>query len=174
MEKNIIKKLNNHILYHQNGQVKEKGNYYIDQIGIYDIEEFQVPVGEWKGWYENGHKEYIEQFNDQGKNEGIFVYWNEHGVKTKEWFYKNGQKHGPFKLWYENGKLSQETVYIDGKKDGLTTKWYEHGGKKMETTFKNGKKDGVHIEWYENGKKSIEGKFKFGVLTSKKVWKEDA
>ena len=43
----------------------------------------------------------------------------------------------------------------------------------METTFKNGKKDGVHIEWYENGKKSIEGKFKFGVLTFKKVWKED-
>tara|TARA_Y100000813_G_C24002070_1_gene276322 strand:- start:28 stop:162 length:135 start_codon:yes stop_codon:yes gene_type:complete len=44
----------------------------------------------------------------------------------------------------------------------------------METTFKNGKKDGVHIEWYENGKKSIEGEFKFGVLTSKKIWKEDA
>ena len=41
------------------------------------------------------------------------------------------------------------------------------------STFKNGKKDGVHIEWYENGKKSIEGKFKFGVLTFKKVWKED-
>ena len=77
------KNLNNHILYHPNGQVKEEGSYYIDQIGIYDIEEFQVPVGEWKGWYENGHKEYIEQFNDQGKNEGIFVYWNEHGVKTK-------------------------------------------------------------------------------------------
>ena len=63
---------------------------------------------------------------------------------------------------------------MDGKKDGLTTKWYENGGKKMETTFKNGKKDGVHIEWYENGKKSIEGEFKFGVLTSKKIWKEDA
>ena len=79
-----------------------------------------------------------------------------------------------FKSWHENGKISQETVYIYGKKDGLTTEWYENGGKKMETTFKNGKKDGVHIEWYKDGKKSIEGEFHFGVLTSKKVWKEDA
>ena len=100
MGKNIINNLNNHILYHPNGQIKEEGSYYIDQIGIYEIEKFQVPVGEWKGWYENGQKEYIEQFNDQGKNDGIFAYWNKHGVKTREWFYKDGQKHGPFKLWY--------------------------------------------------------------------------
>ena len=46
-------------------------------------------------------------------------------------------------------------------------------GKKWRRLLRMGKKDGVHIEWYENCKKSIEGKFKFGVLTFKKVCKED-
>ena len=40
---------------------------------------------------ENGNEEYIEQFNKKGQNDGIFVYWNLNGIKTREWYYKNGE-----------------------------------------------------------------------------------
>ena len=148
--------------------MKEEGRYYIDQIGIYDIEKFQVPIGEWRGWYEDGKEEYIEQFNEKGENDGIFIYWNENGIKTREWHYRNGQKDGPFKIWFADGKKSKETTYKKGKKDGLTCEWYEDGKIKMKTTFKNGLKNGTHVEWDVMGKKVIEGEFKEGVLISKK------
>ena len=60
-------------------------------------------------------EEYIEKFNEKGENDGIFVYWNKNGIKTK-WYYKNGEKDGPFKIWFENGKKSKETNYKKGKK----------------------------------------------------------
>jgi len=145
----MIKKVKTHILYHPNGKIQEEGSYYIDEIGINEIEEFEVPVGEWKGWYDNGKIEYIETFNDYGKNHGIFIYWNKNGIKTREWSYENGKKHGLFNTWYDNGQKFQETVYVNGKKNGL------------------------HTEWYDNGQKSIEGNFKFGVLISKRAWEED-
>ena len=170
MEQNISIDLKNYITYHPNGKIKEQGTYYIDEIGFDDVEEFQVPVGEWRGWYENGKEEYVEHFNEKGENDGIFIYWNEDGTKTREWYYKNGEKHGPFKIWYGDGKKSKETTYIEGKKEGLTCEWYENGNRKMETTFKKGLKNGIHTEWNENGEKTIEGEFTLGVLTSKKNW----
>ena len=90
MEQNISIDLKNYITYHPNGQIKEQGRYYIDEIGFDDVEEFQVPVGEWRGWYENGKEEYVKHFNEKGENDGIFIYWNEKGIKTREWYYKNG------------------------------------------------------------------------------------
>ena len=173
MEQNIIRDFKDYIVYHPNGHIKEQGRYYVDEIGFDDVEEFQVPVGEWRGWYENGKEEYLEQFNEKGENDGIFVFWNEDGIKTREWYYKNGEKHGPFKIWHDNGKRSKETTYIEGKKDGLTCEWYENGKRKMKTTFEKGIKNGIHTEWNENGEKTIEGKFIFGVLTSKINWEKD-
>ena len=173
MEQNISSDLKNYVTYHPNGKIKEQGRYYIDEIGFDDVEEFHVPVGKWRGWYEDGQEEYIEHFNEKGENDGIFVYWNEDGIKTREWYYKNGKKHGPFKIWFGDGKKSKETKYIEGKKDGLTCEWYENGKRKMKTTFEKGIKNGIHTEWNENGEKTIEGKFIFGVLTSKINWEKD-
>ena len=170
MEQNISSDLKNYVTYHPNGQIKEQGRYYIDEIGFDEVEEFQVPIGEWRGWYENGKEEYVEHFNEKGENDGIFIYWNADGTKTREWYYKNGEKHGPFKIWFGDGKKSKETTYIEGKKEGLTCEWYENGNRKMETTFKKGLKNGIHTEWNENGEKTIEGEFTLGVLTSKKNW----
>ena len=163
-----IKNFNKHLTYYPSGKLKEEGSFYIDQIGFDEIEEFKVPVGRWKGWYEDGREEYIEEFNEKGENDGIFVYWNKNGIKTREWYYKNGEKDGPFKIWFENGKKSKETNYKMGKKDGLTYEWFENGILKMKTNFVDGLKNGTHVEWNENGVKLIEGKFDFGFLTSKK------
>ena len=49
-------------------------------------------------------------FNEKGENDGIFIFWNENGVKTREWYYKNGVKEGPFKIWYGDGSKSKETI----------------------------------------------------------------
>ncbi len=167
MEQDISLDLNNYVIYHPNGQIKEEGRYYIDEIGFDDIKKFQVPIGKWKGWYANGKQEYIEEFNENGENDGVFIYWNQNGIKTSEWFYKQGEKHGLFKMWYQNGKKSKETTYVEGKKDGLTCEWYENGNLKMKTSFKKGLKNGMYTEWNENGEKTIEGKFTSGVLISK-------
>ena len=60
-------------------------------------------------------------FNEKGENDGIFIFWNENGVKTREWYYKNGVKEGPFKIWYGDGSKSKETIYKNGKKKWLNT-----------------------------------------------------
>ena len=109
-----------------------------------------------------------------GKEEGLWTFWSESGLKILEVTYNDGKLEGLITSWYEDGRKQSEQHFKDGKENGLHTKWYELNGKKQsEQHFKDGKLDGLYIDWYDNGQKSYEGVYKEGKVIDFKVWKSD-
>ena len=82
---------------------------------------------------------------------GKLIIYYENGQKKGEGNYKEGKQDGLWTWWDENGKKKREGNYKEGKLDGLWTHWYENGQKKSEGTVKEGKLDGLRTEWDENG-----------------------
>ena len=140
--------------------------------------------GIYKRYFDNGKQLSEENYND-GKLEGKWTYWYEHGqVKLKgnfkpyevlpedeRWersspyrFPARDSKHGKWTEWYENGQKKREQNYECGRVIGKWTSWYENGNKKSVSNYQDGGlpgmskaiADGKFIEWYENGQKKIE------------------
>ncbi len=50
-----------------------------------------------------------------GKQEGLWTYWDENGQKTGEGEYKDGKREGLGTYWHANGQKSAEVEYRDDK-----------------------------------------------------------
>ncbi len=88
--------------YHENGNIKGKGNFLSGDGGN---------VSEVSGIPRNGRN-------------GIRKFFYEEGQKDLEGTYKNGKRDGQWTKWYENGKKESEGTFKDGKEDGLFNVWY--------------------------------------------------
>ena len=125
-------------------------------------------VGESEGFsgklvttYSNGKKETEINYQD-GKQEGLDIWWWRNGNKGRESQYKNNQLDGLETEWGENGYKEAEAHYINGKKDGLETKWFRTGEKSRETNYKNGNEHGFETTWYSYGPKKSRTTYKNG------------
>jgi len=76
-------------------------------------------------------------------------YWA-NGYKKSEGTLLDGKEDGLWTYWDEKGEMSEEGTFKDGKKDGLWTYWDERGQKESEITFKDGEQIYV-IEFDEDG-----------------------
>ena len=124
-------------------------------------------------FYKNGQLKFVQNKNEDGKEDGLLISWYENGQKHSEGTWKDGEFVGLSTVWYENGQKKSEGTFKDGKEDGLFTSWYENGKKMYEGTYKNGKKNGLFTSWFENGQKKQEGLYKDGNLISYKYWNRD-
>ena len=130
--------------------------------------------GLWIGWYENGQKEFESTWKE-GHQHGLCTQWYENGQKDSEHSIKNYEYDGLRTQWYENGQKSGEWNYKNGKYNGLCTEWYKNGQKKEEVNWKEGIQHGLTTKWYENGQKNSEGTFEDGHLSWDRFrcWKYD-
>ena len=121
--------------------------------------------------YDNGNKEKEGSYKD-GIPDGLWTWWDENGLKEKEWNYKkDGMVHET--LYHRNSlQKLQETNYKDGVPDGLVTAWHENGQKDEEGTYKDGVQGGLLTRWYENGQKKYERIYKDGKSISVECWDE--
>ena len=72
--------------------------------------------------------------------------------KAGEWNYKNGKQDGLFVWWNEKGKKVEEENYINGKQDGLDVHWHNNGQKSYEANYKDGKLvEGSEKFWNNKG-----------------------
>ena len=96
----------------------------------------------------------------------------DNGQKATEVNWKDGKQDGLFVQWNEVGQKEAEINFKDGKENGLWTRWHNNGQKEQEINFKDGKEDGLWIEWDKNGQKSSEANYKNGeeVEGSRKYW----
>ena len=64
-----------------------------------------VKVGLWTEYYENGNYKFLVKFIN-GEKDGVAIYWDENGRKTKEESYKNDRLDGATVsfTWYKNGR----------------------------------------------------------------------
>ena len=98
-------------------------------------------VGESEGFsgklvttYSNGKKETEINYQD-GKQEGLDIWWWRNGNKGRESNYKNGKLNGLETEWYKGGIKQIETNYKDGEKHGLETRWNRNSVKQRETNY---------------------------------------
>ena len=112
-------------------------------------------------YYDNGNKK-AEYFEQDGKQEGLWILWYEDGQKWAERYYKNGMLHGIAKAWYKNGNLQGETTYKNNNYDGPFTLYYENGNKQTEKFYKEGIQQGKETQWHPNGKIKSEGQYNDG------------
>lgn len=112
------------------------------------VEPTVPPDGEQKGYYPNGHIEYIVT-------------------------YKNGLRNGPSKSFYENGDPKTEFYYKNSVQDGVQ-KWFREGGiPRQEQAFREGKPHGLSREFYEDGVLWVEGKHENGIRVYLKDYDEN-
>ena len=102
----------------------------------------------------------VNQRNDKGEKDGLFVSKTPDGKYRSQINYKNGKKHGEALDYYDSGKLRARINYKDGKKDGKAT-WYFDGDNVFRiNSYKDDLKNGLQQKFYKNGNKLSELEFR--------------
>ncbi|MBP7102068.1 MAG: hypothetical protein KBA86_02365 [Bacteroidales bacterium] len=70
-------------------------------------------VGEWKSYYYSGNVCYISNYNNEGKEAGLWVDYTRDGKIEAQTNYENGKKHGE-EIFYYNGILMYKNIYKNG------------------------------------------------------------
>jgi antitoxin component YwqK of YwqJK toxin-antitoxin module len=97
-------------------------------------------------------------FND-GKKDGLWIYYNAYGRVESREQYKNGNLNGFDKAYYADEKLANVILYTDDKRQGLTQNFYPDSTLKAQGRYVNGVQEG---SWYEyNPDGSLNGLYFF-------------
>lgn len=133
--------------YHQNGMVKQK--IIINEAGK-ALETF----------YDNGQPEWSEQFNPEGKLQGLRQEWHPNGQLAKQLNFEHGKEQGDRQKWYPNGQLEEKIHFIHGKQQGTACWYYDNGQLSLEIDLENGLREGLFRSYYRSGVLSAEGQYK--------------
>ena len=113
------------VSYHDNNQLKTKGNY-ID--GKRD--------GLWENFFSNGQLSITSNYKN-GKQDGLQEIFYENGQLKMKGNLKDGKLDGLWEDFYSNGQLESRGNLMDGKLDGLREYYHENGS--IESyCYKNG------------------------------------
>ena len=85
-----------------------------------------IAHGPYVSFHENGQKKAVGQ-HSEGDRTGVWVLFNERGVKTEEVEFSGGDYHGKRVQYFPSGKSRTVEHYSHGKKDGLFQEFSEDG-----------------------------------------------
>ena len=135
------------------------------------------------GGYRNGtkdgvHREYDEEGNviasqkfqlgtllaegildDQGREQGPWVYYYPTGEKKAEGSYKDGKKIDEWKYYHRNGKMEQNGRYQNNLPVGLWRWYFDDGTVLREEEYFRGLVEGPSVEYSESGEVVAEGEY---------------
>jgi antitoxin component YwqK of YwqJK toxin-antitoxin module len=89
-------------------------------------------------YHENGNKR-IEGAINEGKREGVWMFWFEHGSLWREVNYSKGTPDGIAKAYHENGALFHQGTFLQGEKHGEWSFFDVEGKLVNQLTFEKGK-----------------------------------
>ena len=69
----------------------------------------------------------VNQYNKEGKKEGLWVKNYDNGVVQEEKRYVNGIREGEYRSYYLNGQLETKKTYKNGNIDGVYETYYIDG-----------------------------------------------
>lgn len=113
--------------FYDNGQIRQEMNLMSGRI------DGKVSI-----WYRTGFLKETRMFS-AGLRNGLWISYNEKGVKTGEASYKEDQKDGPWRIWDENGTLRYEMLYRKGLKSGVWIMYDANGNKTDEKKYSDEK-----------------------------------
>jgi antitoxin component YwqK of YwqJK toxin-antitoxin module len=170
--KKIDEELTPYIEYHNNGNVRVKGqeNSKGQREGLWECFypngsiSWRTPCRDGKvhgiaeDFYENGNIHWRAPYKD-GKIDGIEEWFDKQGNITETTLWKDGElieetkpELTPYIEYHDNGN-----VYVKGQKnsggqeEGIWEYFYENGNIERRTPYKEGKMDGVREWFYKNG-----------------------
>ncbi len=115
---------------YDNGQPKFEKYYQRNNDELVFIKEIH--------YYENGNKR-IEGAINEGKREGVWIFWFEHGSLWREVNYSKGIPDGIAKAYHENGALFYQGTFLQGEKHGEWSFFDVEGKLVNQLTFEKGK-----------------------------------
>ena len=116
-------------------------------------------IGIWKYYHKNSDAEMrIENYDDQGLQQGELLIYYENGTVAERSFYNNGKLDGNSFMYNEQGVKIKEFSYNNDVLNG-PSKFYDSTGQLLiEGNYRNGKKHGVW-KYYEDRKLKEEKDF---------------
>lgn len=115
-----------------------------------------------KEYYPNG--ELRSAVECKGKvPDGLSVYYDASGVKSREVEMVNGKKEGRLRAFFFNGNLQTEEFYRNDLLNGMQTTYNQEGVKLTEIEYKDGVMDGSYTEWHERDILKCAGQYADGL-----------
>jgi antitoxin component YwqK of YwqJK toxin-antitoxin module len=143
-----------------------------------------IPVGEFKYFYPNGHlkirtvfskgarlnrtKVFFDSYNEKIQAEGNYYdkkkdstwnYYNDAGHLIAVENYKKGIREGDFKVFNHLGQLNLRNYYKNDTLHGEAMEYLETGAEFRLITYAHGKREGAFKLFYPNGNILLEGKY---------------
>jgi len=155
--------------YYENGQILTEGNYKDGK-----------QIGEWNSYYKDGKLDVFSNFDENGKETGVYEQHTDEGWKLYDLIYQKGdvveykfydkdsnvlsegkRKGGDFyfESFYDNGNPDQEGIYGKKDKNGIWKKYDRNGNLLYEEEYKDGVPIGEYKKYFINGQ--IETKFSY-------------
>ena len=107
-----------------------------------------------KGYYYSGKLSHF-----LGKEDSVWTFYYENGIKKAVEHYDNGKKNGTNVYYFKSGKISQLTKFVDNIADSTWTSFHENGKVKSREPFEKGKKEGEWTYYFDNGQLESKGNF---------------
>jgi membrane associated rhomboid family serine protease/antitoxin component YwqK of YwqJK toxin-antitoxin module len=146
---------------------------------------YKDSLGNWDGpltdYYNKGDVQ-MKGAYEQGKRDGVFIYYSDHKTYTSAGRYRENMNFGKWESFHNNGRLASEVYYrnqyflkslwdstgIQLVKDGNGTEIYSYpsGVISLKGNYINGRKEGYWYGRYENGKLYFEENFFNGRLVN--------
>lgn len=82
---------------------------------------------------------------------GIWVYYNDNGVKETEHKYEKGKINGKSKTFFSSGEVSVQENYLEDERDGLLVDYHPNGEIKTEGYYAKGNRTGMWYYYYPDG-----------------------
>lgn len=132
---------------------------------------FNINIGEWKWFYNDGSLKRVEHYNEQGEKVGVWKYYFENGQLKREENYVNDDLEGFVTDYHPNGQLKSQLFYIRVNdyfteiKDSVYSFFYVNGQLNERGYFKKGMRYGLWESWYENGQLKSKGNYIYKTYT---------
>lgn len=131
--------------------------------GMYD-ETIRKPVGYWKYYRNSGYPDHEGSFDQQGREQGKWKYYDETGRLILIRSTRDGMLHDTSWTYHENGALEEINVYRENQLNGVTVAYFSTGAMLGRVTFAMDKKEGPFEYGHETGGTQMKGAFKNGVM----------
>ena len=111
---------------------------------------------EWNNSQKTVDGKRINQFDSEGRKQGIWEQYYDNGDLSVKGGYINGEMDGYWEFYWENGKISSKGSFINGDRDGIWESYY-NGKLKSKGNYNNDKKEGIWEKYSNTGE--LEGKY---------------
>ena len=126
----------------------EPDEKYLMLEGTFDCDR---PVGNWRGYYAGNVKKFDGQYDQNGRETGIWTTYHPTGAMSSVGEFKDGKRIGAWKWGHENHAVRETGTFEDGNEVGTWQSWYSDGQEAGKGDYVQGMRTGEWVWKRDNG-----------------------